>query len=362
MHPQSGCLRASCRSPACGWGSRKPTRQSLRLRNAPVRASEEDSLHEAKLGPNVVAGIKEVKESLQWWTATVMRNEAVNLDGTARQLQLSVGENVDLLYGKRVQGVPDSPRWIDSYTLPGQFVGVRIPSDASLSGSGAKKLYSIASSPYESRRDSAYVNASIIEVVVDRHDGEDERLAELGPGSLVEVSQVVGRGFASLFNSYVGLLSAMEEQRNMLLIGVGVRGMAALRAVLNWTPVQAHATARRVTCLYVARCASDAIYLPEWDSWRDAGVQFIPLYRNNTSAGGDGATSASASQEAAEVLDLLDRGLFLHEHGIEGTIGGRAGDCSVLLAGVSGGVASGITKELTAKGVAMERMLFCDYF
>lgn len=41
-----------------------------------VKASADpDDLHETKLGPNVAAGIKDVKERLQWSPATVIRNE-----------------------------------------------------------------------------------------------------------------------------------------------------------------------------------------------------------------------------------------------------------------------------------------------
>lgn len=47
--------------------------------------------------------------------------------------------------------------------MPGQFVGVRPPSKGNGLGDN-QKLYSIACSPYESRRDSAYIGGSIIEV------------------------------------------------------------------------------------------------------------------------------------------------------------------------------------------------------
>lgn len=41
-----------------------------------VRSSTDpDDLHETKLGPNVAAGIKDVKERLTWSPATVIRNE-----------------------------------------------------------------------------------------------------------------------------------------------------------------------------------------------------------------------------------------------------------------------------------------------
>ena len=68
-----------------------------------------------------------------------------------------------------------------------------------------------------------------------------------------QVSQVVGRGFSSLFTSYVGVMSALEEGRPLLLLCVGTRGMVPMRALLNWTPVQAHATAHKVTLLYVTK-------------------------------------------------------------------------------------------------------------
>ena len=41
---------------------------------------------------------------------------------------------------------------------------------------------------------------------------------------------------------------------------------------------------------------------------------------------------------------------------------GRANEASVLMSGLSGEVASQVTRRLTAKGVTHERMLFCDYF
>ena len=73
------------------------------------------------------------------------------------------------MYGRKVKGSIDSPKWIESYTMPGQFIAVRFPGEGEGAATTANsrvadKLYSLASSPYESRRDSAYFDASIIEV------------------------------------------------------------------------------------------------------------------------------------------------------------------------------------------------------
>eukprot|EP00878_Enallax_costatus_P008536 GHUV01008924.1.p1 GENE.GHUV01008924.1~~GHUV01008924.1.p1 ORF type:complete len:243 (+),score=14.53 GHUV01008924.1:144-872(+) len=194
-----------------------------------VRSSADpDDLHETKLGPNVAAGINDVKKRLQWSPGTVIRNDSANLDGTHRLLHLSVADEVDMLYGRKIQAVPDSDRWIDSFTVPGQFVGVR-PAGAS---NDEQHLYTIACSPYDSRRDSAYKSGSIIEVAIDKGDGaQQSQLGDLAPGESVEVSQVVGRGFASLFNSYSGLPSSLEVIRSLELHFDDVDACSALPSV-----------------------------------------------------------------------------------------------------------------------------------
>jgi hypothetical protein len=109
-------------------------------------------------------------------------------------------------------------------------------------------------------------------------------------------------------------------------------------------------------------------------------VTFNPLYtetlqQRSASPGdapGNGSSSSGSSPSAAavngehvtaeDIMGLLEQGLFLHEHGLESVIGGKASEATVLLAGLPGDVASTVAKELTFKGVAWERLLFCDYF
>ena len=80
------------------------------------------------------------------------------------------------------------------------------------------------------------------------------------------------RSFASLFNSEASLVSCLEAGHTLVLVAVGVRGIAPVRAALSWTPVLAHAGSSRVAVFYVADSQPSAAYLVEWDTWREAGV------------------------------------------------------------------------------------------
>lgn len=102
-------------------------------------------------------------------------------------------------------------------------------------------------------------------------------------------------------------------------------------------------------------------------------VNFTPLYTesllNNRvtepdgpGTSGNGAVPERETVTAEDINGLLEQALYLHEHGIESVIGGRPSEATVLLAGLSGDIASTVAKDLTFKGVAWERLLFSDYF
>ncbi|GFH33394.1 FAD-binding FR-type domain-containing protein, partial [Haematococcus lacustris] len=66
--------------------------------------------------------------------------------------------------------------------MAGQGVMLKLPGC-----SGPTRMHSIASTPYESRRDSSLLSASLIEVVAERGASEEDAvLAELAPGSELE--------------------------------------------------------------------------------------------------------------------------------------------------------------------------------
>jgi len=322
----------------------------------PIAASfyDEDP-KETKLGPNVIASVRQLRDSVRWTPATVIQNDSANLDGSVRLLHVSVADHVDLLYGRKVQGVLDTDKWIASFTVPGQTVGVRTP-DESGGGNSVQptQLYNIASSPYESRRDSAYRDASIIEIVASRHGSDHERmLAEYGPGALIEVSQVIGRGFASMFNPASNVASAVEAGRPIVVMAIGTRGIAPVRAMLNSAPVQAHATRAKISCIYVTKSATTAAFLPGWDLWREAGVSFMPVYTE--------VYDPEDPANEGEVDALMEQVLFLREGGFA-SLSGAPSDVVVLLSGVGRQAAAKLSKKLADKGVEYDRMLFCDFF
>lgn len=92
---------------------------------------------------------------------------------------------------------PKDARWVDALEVPGQFLGLCEGADAPDADAQPTKLFSIASSPYDAKRNSSMLDAALVEVLVDRAGDEVEaRLSQLAPGSVVHVTQVVGSGYA----------------------------------------------------------------------------------------------------------------------------------------------------------------------
>lgn len=188
--------------------------------NSTPRSSTQISSTRGKYA-ELLQGSPAAQEEMRWSVATVIENIGASADGSVRTLVLSVEDAVIYGDGRRVRHVQDHTRWLDEYKYPGQFIAIRykksgtMDGDAPTAGEGngspsdatvAKHLVALSSSPYVSRSNSATLNAAIVEILVSRHGGEDEKaLAELAPGSRFHVSEVIGRGFSSLFNFIVGL-------------------------------------------------------------------------------------------------------------------------------------------------------------
>ena len=310
----------------------------------------EDSLHEVPLGHNVISKVSGLKD-MSYQAATVIKNEAASLDGNVRLLTLSVSDNVEMLYGRKTNKV-GGEKLTDSYSMPGQFVALKMKDGALCS-----HLFSLASSPYESHRDSYGLDASMIQVSVDALHGnaDDKAIATMGPGSELEVSPVIGRGFASLLGSASSIPSAIEAGSPLLAIAWGSRGLISIRPLLNWTPVLAHAgSGKKVAAVYLTKNSQSAGFLSGWDLWREAGIDFNPIYSE--------IYDPELTSNKDEALYLLDKTLFLRPGGFSGLCGGPPSSCTVLIAGASGELASVLVKKLNSAGVSSDSILFCDFF
>jgi hypothetical protein len=332
-------------------------------------AASSSSPQQAGRYAELLRGGAEAAAALKWSRATVIENREASADGSQRTLVLSIADGVRYADGRSVKHVGDHARWLASYEVPGQFLAVRYapggapPEDGSVAT--ARRLFAIASSPYESHAASSNLSASIAELLCGRGagaDADEAALAALPPGAALEVSEPLGRGFASLFNSAATLPAALEEGRPLALLAAGARGAAPARAALAWTPVQAHATARAVSLFYAAPSPAAAAYLSAWSDWRDAGVRVHPLYLGEEAGGEAGGGAGAGEAYAAAVAAALLAALFEGENGLHGALGGDPRDAAVLCAGLPGAAAAEVTKRLTHAGVASERILFADFF
>ena len=198
----------------------------------------------------------------------------------------------------------------------------------------------LSSTPYEAHKDSAFLSASIVEILVKR-GGEGEigglDLGNFGPGDQFEVSDIVGRGFQSLFHEENKLGASLEEGKNLLMIGSST-GIGPLRSVIEWLPVQAYAGQHQVTLLYHVESLDAAAYLDHWDEWREANIHVRPCL---------GSKDAS----------MLEGELFTSE----GEIRIKPNNTHVLISGLPGKVTARLSRLLTQNSILGNQVFFCEY-
>lgn len=102
-------------------------------------------------------------------------------------------------------------------------------------------------------------------------------------------------------------------------------GIAALRCVVEWQPVAAHAGVRTVTAFLECPSAAGAPFIRDFDRWREGGIRLFTLY------GAGGAGSKLASELAAgRIADF---------------VGGSPRKAAVLVGGVEGARGTGCTRS-----------------
>jgi hypothetical protein len=287
-------------------------------------------------------------------------NSAADADGSLRTLLLSVADAAEPLSARRgTSAARATARWLDGYRCPGQHIDVGLCAAGEAGGPAgdgdappppplSASSHPLSCSPYDARRDSAALDAALIELLIDRD--AHAALGALAPGALVSVGPVRGAGFAPLLERAddAGLAAALEAGRRLLFVGAGADGWGAVRAALDWAPVAAAAGGGpgRVAAVLVAKDARAAPYVTAWDGWRAAGVDVRPTY-----------TDAPPGDALA-----LEAALFSALFGAGGAAAAAltGDDGVVLMAGVPGRVAAAIARRLADEGCGADRILFPD--
>jgi hypothetical protein len=125
-----------------------------------------------------------------------------SLDQSVRVLTLSVEDPVKYIEGRRMARKISQPRWLDDYNFPGQKVDVALENSSPVAAI-------LASSPSATRRESANLDATIVELLLDNSESTSALFAA-EPGCLVDISNVHGSGFVSPVNPAVTLTSVLE--------------------------------------------------------------------------------------------------------------------------------------------------------
>ncbi|CBJ26640.1 conserved unknown protein [Ectocarpus siliculosus] len=284
---------------------------------------------------------------VKWREAEVVTNTAASADDRCRLLTLSLVGGVGLEYEF------SRATWLDNYKVPGQFVGIRLDEGGDNGVAGC--LVAVSTEPTLVRQKNGNVEVLVTEEPSFRlkgdtrgpaEDAKGRSLASLEEGDRVKISDFMGRGFSSLFVGWIGLQSALQEQRDIVIVASGARGLGSVKPVLDWPPVQAHAGIKKVSVFLESESPAAAPFINESGGWRSSGIRVTQCYTAKTNEN-------PVSVEAA---------MFSHGSGLAGAVGGHPGAASFLMAGLPGKRAMELTDRLTDHGVDPSRLLFNDFF
>ncbi|KAI7748393.1 hypothetical protein M8C21_013911 [Ambrosia artemisiifolia] len=153
--------------------------------------------------------------------------------------------------------VSDAPDLASTYTLPGQYLQLRIPNVDKPS------FLAIASPP------SVAVTNGVFEFLVKSIAGSTaEILCGLGKGDIVELSPVMGKGFCT------DEISPPEEYRSVFIFATG-SGISPIRSLIE----SGFSADKRpdVRLYYGARNLQRMAYQDRFKAWEASGVKIVPV-------------------------------------------------------------------------------------
>ena len=149
------------------------------------------------------------------------------------------------------------PETAADYTVPGQYVQVRLNEDT-------KPLFLAIASPPNPE------NASF-DFLIKKTDG-NEWMTDLPAGSAVQISQVLGNGYA-ISENLDGFKYDFPTQ-NLLRLAAG-SGIAPIKAAAESGQLQLQD--RTVRLYYGERTAADLCFVDQFAAWEEAGIEVVPV-------------------------------------------------------------------------------------
>jgi hypothetical protein len=288
----------------------------------------------------MVAESDDLQAKLTWTDAIVIENKEASVDGSMRSLVLSVSDEQGRVNEQKrgsrgrtaSSGYGRSKRWLDAFTSPGQAISVNIISDDAEESSDQlvgvpDTIFHLSTSPYETRMSSAQLDAAIVEILVQKEGSPwEKKMALFTPGTKIQVSQVLGKGYSSLLDASIDLSSSLEKGRAVIFIALGAQGLAAARSAMAWTPIQAHASTHKVALIAHIDSQVSAPFLVEFDEWREAGIT---------------VRTVSTNEDSLELEEAIKLALYSEEIGIRSL----AHNAVICLSGVP--LASPLTRSMT---------------
>ena len=148
------------------------------------------------------------------------------------------------------------------YTIPGQYVQVRVGGDDAKPG-----FFAVASAPGDAR-----AAKGVLQLLLKEGGGAADAIIASPPGAAVDVSPVQGKGFA--------LDRIPPSSVHTLLLFATGSGVAPIRAAMLSGALDAKAR-RDVRFYYGTRSPSATAFASEAAAWRAAGVRVIPVHSDD---------------------------------------------------------------------------------
>lgn len=176
-----------------------------------------------------------------WSDASIKTNQAACKSGACVKILMEV-----------------PPETAAEYKVPGQYVQVRLD-DAT------KPLFLAIASPPDAEN-------AVFEFLIKKTEG-NEWMTALSAGAAVQISQVLGNGFA-IDENLEGFKYDFPTQ-NLLLFAAG-SGIAPIKAAAESGKLNI-SDARKARLYYGERTAADLCYVELFSEWEKAGIQVVPV-------------------------------------------------------------------------------------